>query len=466
MKRHYHTFGAAVCLCVSLGLAACGPEGFEVDLSGTSPGQRQRAITDGTLDPGHPSVGFLLAGGSTTCADPALAGALCTATLVGQRTVVAAAHCILAGKLHIFCLKPGGSTYAIEKLIPHPQWDSTTLQNDVSVVILKQAPPVTPSIVSDQAPYKGLKITLVGFGITADGLKDAGTKRIATNVVSALETKRFAFAGTGSGTGSTCKGDSGGPAFATLGGQEVQIGVTSAGLTPCGTLAYDTRLDYFYSWVKTSAGGDLYDGATDADKPTVSITSPADQATVSKSVSVTATVNDNVGVVDVGLWVDGQLKANKTSPPYTFPATLADGQHTLKVVAKDQAGNAGEAQVTVKVGSNVSTDPPKSPPGAGAYGDSCDSSDACLSHMCANGAFCTQACNPLANGCPSGADCLSAGQDVYVCGPPLLDNGLDGEEQALVGGCNLALGGSGAPSPLTLVVALGLLVLALRRRRR
>ena len=454
MMRHYRTFWVAVGLCALLS-AGCGPQEIQIDLP--TPGARQAAITDGTPHAGHPSVGFVLAGGSTACSSPALSGAICTATLVGKRTVLLAAHCILPGKQHIFCLAAGGDTYHPDTMTPHPQWNATTLENDIAVIKLKTAPPVTPSMISDRPPSLGQKITLVGFGCTATDVKDAGIKRIATNTISKLELKRFAFAGSGNGIGSTCKGDSGGPAFATFGGKEYQAGVTSAGLTPCGTLAYDTRVDAFYSWVKTTAGGDIYDGAgVDTVKPTVSITSPADNATVNKSVTVSATASDNVGLVDVALYVNGVLKANKTSPPYSFPATLTDGQHTLEVVATDGAKNQGKAQITVKVGGTISTEPPPPPPGGG-YGAKCDAPDACQSQLCANASFCTQACDPAANTCPDGAECVSAGESLYVCGPPTL-NGLD--DEALVGGCAV---GSGELSPLALLLLLGLLALLTRR---
>lgn len=399
---------------------------------------RSEAITDGTLYAGHPSVGFVLIGGSTSCSAAVLQGEFCTATLVGKRTVILAAHCIKPGKHTIFCLKAGGTTYQIQTLIPHTNWDPQTIQNDIGLIVLNTAPPVTPSVLSNTAPTTGLKITLVGFGITASGLKDAGKKRIATNSIRDLWETRFSFAGTGNGIGNTCDGDSGGPAFATLDGREVQIGVTSSGLTPCGTLGYDTRVDHYYeSWIKPTANGDLYDPTVqDTEKPQVAITAPADNTEVDKQVTVKATVTDNVGVVEVQLLVDGQLKANKTSPPYEFPATLSDGEHTLKVVAIDGAGNQGEDVVTVGVGG-----PPVKPPVPenGAFGAKCANHSDCMSNLCANQTYCTQYCDPTSNNCPSGAECLNAGEGLYVCGPPASTHSFE-EVGALTGGCAVGQG--------------------------
>ena len=69
---------------------------------------------------------------------------------------------------------------------------------------------------------KGQQVTLIGYGTTAETLTDAGTKRLAVNNVSEVEALRFSYVGSGGGVGNTCYGDSGGPAFATVGGKEAQ----------------------------------------------------------------------------------------------------------------------------------------------------------------------------------------------------------------------------------------------------
>src|SRR6266516_7729761 len=97
--------------------------------------------------------------------------------------------------------------------------------------------------------------------------------------------------------------------------------------------------------------------APDTTPPTVSMTAPANGATVSSSaVTVSASVTDNVGVVGVQFTLDGvSLGAEVTTAPYTLSwnaATASNGLHSLTAVARDAAGNTTTAAaVSVTVGS-------------------------------------------------------------------------------------------------------------------
>jgi hypothetical protein len=92
----------------------------------------------------------------------------------------------------------------------------------------------------------------------------------------------------------------------------------------------------------------------DTTPPTVSITSPANGATVSGSINVTANASDNVGVASVQFRLDGaDAGAPDTSTPYAIAwntATASNGTHTLTAVARDAAGNTrSSSPVTVTV---------------------------------------------------------------------------------------------------------------------
>src|SRR5947209_8187231 len=92
----------------------------------------------------------------------------------------------------------------------------------------------------------------------------------------------------------------------------------------------------------------------DTTPPTVSITSPANGATVSGTITVTANAADNVGVAGVQFRVDGaNVGAEDSAAPYSasFNTTaVANGSHTLSAVARDAAGNrTTSAGVTVSV---------------------------------------------------------------------------------------------------------------------
>jgi hypothetical protein len=91
--------------------------------------------------------------------------------------------------------------------------------------------------------------------------------------------------------------------------------------------------------------------------PTVSVTSPADQSTLTGTVAVAASAGDNVAVAGVQFSLDGvALGAEDVSAPYSVnwdTTTATDGRHTLTVVARDGAGNNTQASVSVTVANGV-----------------------------------------------------------------------------------------------------------------
>lgn len=95
----------------------------------------------------------------------------------------------------------------------------------------------------------------------------------------------------------------------------------------------------------------------DTTPPTTSITSPANGATVSGTVTISASASDNVGVTKVELWLDGSLAASATSS-YNFlfnTTTVVNGTHTIQTKAYDAAGNVGlSAIVSVNVNNSIS----------------------------------------------------------------------------------------------------------------
>lgn len=92
----------------------------------------------------------------------------------------------------------------------------------------------------------------------------------------------------------------------------------------------------------------------DTTPPTVSITNPTSNQTVSGTQPVAASASDNCGVASVQFLLDGQALGNPvTSPPYavTWDSTTAsNGTHTLSAQAIDTSGNqATSGTVTVTV---------------------------------------------------------------------------------------------------------------------
>ena len=85
--------------------------------------------------------------------------------------------------------------------------------------------------------------------------------------------------------------------------------------------------------------------------PAVAIAEPAADAVVAPGFAVTADAADNAGVAWVELRVDGVRVATAVGAPFAFatPAELADGVHTLEVVAVDDGGASASHAITVTV---------------------------------------------------------------------------------------------------------------------
>lgn len=90
----------------------------------------------------------------------------------------------------------------------------------------------------------------------------------------------------------------------------------------------------------------------DTTPPTVSITSPANGATVPRksNITITATASDNVGVTRVEFLVNGALQCTDTTAPYScvwrVPASM-NKTHQLQARAFDAANNSATATIQV-----------------------------------------------------------------------------------------------------------------------
>jgi hypothetical protein len=97
----------------------------------------------------------------------------------------------------------------------------------------------------------------------------------------------------------------------------------------------------------------------DVTPPTVTLTAPADGATISGSIVLSATALDDVGVQGVQFTIDGApLGVAVTAPPYAttwISGTTSNGVHTVGATARDAAGNATETTVTVTVSNTTQT---------------------------------------------------------------------------------------------------------------
>src|SRR5437867_4852435 len=145
--------------------------------------------------------------------------------------------------------------------------------------------------------------------------------------------------------------------------------LTAHAVTLTGLLA---NTPYHYRVKSRDAAGNLANSAdftfttlmgtvADLTPPAVSMTAPLSGATVSGTVTVSASASDNVGVVGVQFTLDGaNLGAEVTTVPYAFSwntTTATNAAHTLTAVARDLAGNTTTSTAATVTVSNTVAPP-------------------------------------------------------------------------------------------------------------
>ena len=145
----------------------------------------------------------------------------------------------------------------------------------------------------------------------------------------------------------------------TANGSALCAAALSSGVAKCSS----SSLPAGTSSIVASYGGDSSNAAstsptlsemvssvTDTTPPTVTISSPANGATVGTKVTIKATATDNVGVSSLTVSVDGKVVAstNTGSVSYSWNTRkVPSGSHTISAVARDGAGNQTTASIVV-----------------------------------------------------------------------------------------------------------------------
>jgi glucose/arabinose dehydrogenase/PKD repeat protein len=209
------------------------------------------------------------------------------------------------------------------------------IQTDMATPITPPAPDVLPPQVASPTPA---------------GTLPAGTTQAVLGVVTnEAATCRY-------GTAPGVAYDNLTTSFATTGG--TAHSTTQTGLVNGGSYVFYVRCRDFAGNATTTDTTISFSVANplppDTTAPTVSVTTPAEGASVGQSVTVSATATDNVGVAGVQFLLDGvALGAEDTTAPYAVvwnTTTATNGPHTLSARARDAAGNlATSAVVNVTV---------------------------------------------------------------------------------------------------------------------
>lgn len=196
---------------------------------------------------------------------------LCTGTLISERVVLTAAHCLQSSPPAELLRVVIGNTRAepelalpVERYALHPDFCANIFEceqdlHDFAYLELAEPAPadaVVPRLPTDQATwdatmYVGAPLVLVGFGY--DEQLESGVKRFVE-----VDVRGFTASGlellAGGGGKDGCTGDSGGPAYArTASGEVVLVGVSSRGLA-CGEGGYFGAVPPALCWIGDELG--------------------------------------------------------------------------------------------------------------------------------------------------------------------------------------------------------------------
>jgi len=222
-----------------------------IALAGTSSAQPfqsvEQPVLGGTVHDGDPS----------TVAIITIEGGLCTGTLISPYVVLTAAHCVMSQQTYAFIgndlnVVDGGQFIPIYDYVAHDGYSSSTpvvdIEHDIALMFLGERAPsrLTPRPVQIEPLTQDLRdeeIRLVGYGLDPDDPGVIGVKKQGWASFVDFDHDAVLYL---SDPNMNCGGDSGGPLFMTIDGEEHIVAVVSIGDGLCLSHGRGTRVDSHY----------------------------------------------------------------------------------------------------------------------------------------------------------------------------------------------------------------------------
>jgi secreted trypsin-like serine protease len=238
---------------------------LHVGCGGEDVAQQSEAIINGTpiAADSLPGVGLLLV-------EEATLTEFCTATLVSDRLLLTAAHCVAqipTGSQVAFFTgsdisapDAASQMLAVSSYAPNPAFSAMaqppgTLADYHDIAVVQLAQPTTIAPVKMVRPAEvgvllktGSSMRIAGYGETAASRSSSvGTKVEGTTALAAVGNSEIMISR--APAAQTCDGDSGGPTLAGPADDLRVVGVTSRGDVTCSLGSFETRVDSYLTWI-------------------------------------------------------------------------------------------------------------------------------------------------------------------------------------------------------------------------